>query len=258
MGLDESGHHSPDEAEAISADQPGDLRNPTPKQNGPFAVIAVILWASNDEDHGGSNAVTYSVNFLDATTWNDFVQLVERHNGIWGGCWCLGFHQELSKTSAADNRAEKERLVMEGRAHAALVYAADVCVGWCQFGRVAELPNIKYRKAYDEQITELPDWRITCFFVHREYRGRGVASTALGGVLDAIAQSGGGTVEAYPEDYNGREVSKSLPYMYNGLVSMFERHGFGRLFRLGKHHWAVRKVIESTPTLDEEHAAGQP
>ncbi|PSR32704.1 MAG: hypothetical protein C7B46_13170 [Sulfobacillus benefaciens] len=89
----------------------------------------------------------------------------------------------------------------------------------------------------------LPEWRITCFFVDRKFRGRGVASAALAGALDAIAQSGGGTVEAYPEDYNGREVS------------MFERHGFERLFRLDKHHWTVRKIIESTPTLDDEHVA---
>ncbi len=198
---------------------------------------------------------TYSVKFLDATTWSDFVQLAERHNGVWGGCWCLRFHQELSKTSAAENRSEKERRVMEGRAHAALVYDENVCVGWCQFGRLAELPNIKYRQAYDENSTVLPDWRITCFFVDRKFLGRGVASAALTGALDAITQSGGGTVEAYPEDYNGREVSKSLPYMYNGLVSMFERHGFERVFRLGKHHWAVRKVMDSPPTREEDAAS---
>ena len=61
---------------------------------------------------------------LDESTWPDFAALVERHNGVWGGCWCMGFHAEgvgRSKT-AAQNRAEKEARVREGRAHAALVY----------------------------------------------------------------------------------------------------------------------------------------
>ncbi len=126
--------------------------------------------------------MTYFVKYLDATTWIDGIRLLENHNGIGGGCGCLGFHRELTETSAAEKRAKKERLAMEGRASAAHGYAADVCV--------AELPN---RKAYDGQITTLPDGRITCFFVHRQYRGRGVASTALKGALDAIAQSGGGS-----------------------------------------------------------------
>ena len=29
---------------------------------------------------------------LDETTWPDFAALVERHNGVWGGCWCMAFH----------------------------------------------------------------------------------------------------------------------------------------------------------------------
>ena len=33
---------------------------------------------------------------LDESTWPDFVRLVEKHNGVWGGCWCMAFHQEES------------------------------------------------------------------------------------------------------------------------------------------------------------------
>jgi hypothetical protein len=31
---------------------------------------------------------------LDASTWADFARLVEKHNGVWGGCWCMAFHPE--------------------------------------------------------------------------------------------------------------------------------------------------------------------
>lgn len=155
----------------------------------------------------------------------------------------MAFHPEMSKTDAAHNRSEKERRVRDGGAHAALVYDGDLCVGWCQFGLTEELPGIKYKRAYHEGLTTLPDWRITCFFVHRKYRGRGVASTALDGARDEIARLGGGMVESYPEDLNGREVSKSVPYMYSGLINIFERRGFQRVRRLGKHHWVVTKVV---------------
>lgn len=83
----------------------------------------------------------------------------------------------------------------------------------------------------------------TRFFLDRKHRGRGVASAALAGALSEISRLGGGSVEAYAEDFNGRQVSTSLPYMYNGLDAMFERHGFARISRLGKNHWFMTRVV---------------
>ena len=75
----------------------------------------------------------FKVKALMASTWPDFVALVERHNGVWGGCWCLEFHPE-GKARDAHRREKKECRVREGTAHAALVYDGASCVGWCQFG----------------------------------------------------------------------------------------------------------------------------
>jgi GNAT superfamily N-acetyltransferase len=182
---------------------------------------------------------------LDATTWPDFAKLVERHNGVWGGCWCMAFHAEgVGRTkTAAQNRSEKECRVREGRAHAALVYDGPTCVGWCQFGATDELPRIKHWRAYLDGLVKLPAWRITCFFVDRDYRRRGVAALALDGALQAIARLGGGVVESYPEDGEGRSVSAS--FLHNGTVSMFERHGFKRARRLGSHHWVLAKTVRA-------------
>ncbi len=185
----------------------------------------------------------FRVRPLDQATWPDFERLVESHNGVWGGCWCMAFHAEgVGRTkTAAQNRSEKDHRVREGRAHAALVYDGSTCVGWCQFGPTDELPRIKHRRAYLQGLSALPDWRITCFFVDSEYRRRRVASAALAGALHEIAGLGGGTVESYPEDIEGRAVSAS--FLHNGTVSMFESHGFERIRRLGKHHWVVAKVV---------------
>jgi GNAT superfamily N-acetyltransferase len=186
----------------------------------------------------------FRVQPLDETTWPDFAELVERHNGVWGGCWCMGFHPEgvgRHKTPAL-NRAEKEGRVRAGTAHAALVYDGPTCAGWCQFGSPDELPRIKHRRAYLEGAGEAPDWRITCFFVDSRYRRKGVASAALEGALQEIARLGGGTVESYPEAVEGRKVSGS--FLYNASMAMFERRGFARVRRLGKHHWVVSRVVE--------------
>ena len=181
---------------------------------------------------------------LDPTTWPDFARVMEEHDGVWGGCWCIAFHPARRPRDEADsayNRSDKEALVHEGRAHAALVYDGPDVVGWAQFGSVDELPRIKHRRVYDAGAGAPPDWRITCFFVARTHRGRGVASAALAGALREIAGLGGGTVESYPEDTEGRRPSSS--FLYNATVSLFERHGFTRTRRIGKHHWVVSTTV---------------
>ena len=83
--------------------------------------------------------VRYDIKPLNEETWQAFADLVERHNGVWGGCWCLEFHSEGSQRGA-DRRALKERRVRDGEAHTALVFERGVCVGSCQFGSPEELP----------------------------------------------------------------------------------------------------------------------
>jgi GNAT superfamily N-acetyltransferase len=185
----------------------------------------------------------FSVKPLNEHTWPDFAALVERHNGVWGGCWCMGFHENglPHGSTPAQHRAQKEARVRSGNAHAALVYDGDKAVGWCQFGPTAELPRIKHKREYQAGLTQLPDWRITCFFVDREYRGRGVAAVALEGALAEIARLGGGIVESYPEDVAGRSTSGS--FLHNATLSIFERLGFQRIRPLGKNHWVVAKAI---------------
>jgi len=183
---------------------------------------------------------SFTTKTLSPSTWPDFAALVERHNGVWGGCWCLEFHPE-GKERGAHRRERKEERVRQGTAHAALVYDAATCVGWCQFGPPEELPRIKHLRIYNEGTVAPPQWRITCFFADKDYRGKGVASAALAGALEEIAVLGGGTVESYPEDVTDRKVSAS--FLYNSRLSMFERQGFERVRRIGKNHWVVAKVI---------------
>jgi GNAT superfamily N-acetyltransferase len=184
----------------------------------------------------------FTVKPLSNKTWPDFARLVEKHNGVRGGCWCIGFHEK--PISYEENRAAKQKRVREGRTHAALVYAGDVAVGWCQFGPTDELPRIKLKKDYEAGLSKLPDWRITCFFIDKDYRGKGVASAALEGALQEIARLGGGTVESYPQDVKGGSTSGS--FLYNATTSIFERLGFKRTYKLGKNHWVVRKTVKRT------------
>lgn len=69
----------------------------------------------------------YSIQPLTADTWDAFAGLVERHNGILGGCWCLWFHPKCAERERGyeGNRALKKQLVEAGEAHAAWVMLGD-------------------------------------------------------------------------------------------------------------------------------------
>lgn len=188
-------------------------------------------------------AINYETKALDADTWPDFARLVEANNGVWGGCWCMWYHgkDEGSDNSPAGKRKAKECRVREGRAHASLVFHGSDCVGWCQFGSPDELPRIHNRRAYLSTDPMLPDWRITCFFSGKGHRGTGVASAALEGAIGQIRTLGGGRIEGYPEDIEGRKASPA--FLFNGALSTFERLGFERSRKIGKHKWVVTLTV---------------
>lgn len=185
---------------------------------------------------------------LAPNTWPAFARLVEKHGGIFGGCWCISFHLEPgeNKQFAGRYRELKEARVRAGRAHAALVFDGPEAVGWCQFGPTAELPNIRSAKEYAKELRALPDWRITCFFIDRARRGEGIATHALGEALRYIAEAGGGVVEAYPEDYTGTRTSNS--FLCSGTLGMFEKAGFHRDRKIAMRRWVVsRRIPPSRP-----------
>jgi hypothetical protein len=55
-----------------------------------------------------------------------------------------------------------------------------------------------------------------------------------------MAGLGGGTVEGYPED------AGSVPagFLYMGARSTFEKLGFARDRKIGKHRWVMTKTVE--------------
>ena len=185
----------------------------------------------------------FPIRELGRGTWPDFVRIMEKHNGVWGGCWCVAYHLKPSgsNTTATSRRAYKEKLVRADRSHAALVYDRANVVGWCQFGPPAELPA--RMRGFRKLGEAAPDWRLTCFFVDRDRRREGIAEAALAGALRIIAAKGGGTVDGYPIATGGKPYSSS--FLFGGTESMFAEVGFRPLGSLGTSKRVMRRVVRS-------------
>jgi GNAT superfamily N-acetyltransferase len=187
----------------------------------------------------------FSIKELGPPTWPDFARFFESHPPVWSGCWCTAFHltrdEEKAMATAVQRRALKKKLVLADRSHAALVYDGADIVGWCQFGPPAELPA--RMSGYGRIGEALPDWRITCFVVHRDRRRQGIAKAALVGALRIIAAKGGGTVDGYPINVKGKPYSSS--FLWSGTESMFAEVGFRSIGHFGTSKVVMRKVVRS-------------
>ena len=192
---------------------------------------------------GPATTVPYTVRPLDASTWDAFAELVERNNGIYGGCWCVAFHTAYYEREISDNRGLKEQLVRDGDAHAALVFDRNgLAQGWCQHGSPDEL-RLRHRREYQKEPPPPARWRITCIFVDKRHRGLGIARAGLEGALAQIAAAGGGLVEAISETTAGREAQGR--FLFSATVELFEQYGFARGRQVGKHAWIVSRDIDA-------------
>ena len=95
----------------------------------------------------------------------------------------------------------------------------------------------------EEELDLVPDYRITCIFVDRGYRRKGLSAVALQGALDLISEAGGGVVEGYPHDTQGKKKS----VLYNGTRTLFERAGFTFVRSKGTGNCVMRRTVPDPP-----------
>jgi GNAT superfamily N-acetyltransferase len=181
---------------------------------------------------------------MSAATWPDFEKMFEKHKGCCGGCWCA-YHICPSSTynslGREGRKALHKTLVEEGRTSGAVCFLNGVPVGWCQFAPAPVFEQINRGKEYQECLRRdgtMPQWRITCVFVDKEYRGMGLSKRVLAAGVDAIKSLGGGLTEAYPMEVPGAKRPQ-----YTGSVSMYEAQGFRCVTPMGKRHFIMRAVL---------------
>jgi GNAT superfamily N-acetyltransferase len=190
----------------------------------------------------------FTVGVLSRSTWADFERLFSKYRGVQAGCWCMFYRRERPVTAPTEearqeaNRRDREELVRRGGSDGVLVYARGDPVGWCQFARREDLPRLERGRKYRLVPPARPGrplWRITCFFVDRPYRRRGVAKLALEAALREIERRGGGVVEAFPTTNPGAVA------LWFGTASMFRREGFRAVAPFGRSHLLVRRTLRA-------------
>ena len=179
---------------------------------------------------GADNVQSY-LDFFDTRAFCD--------NPDWAGCYCVFNHfagdgAEWMARTAAQNRAEAERMICEGNLKGYLAFADGNAVGWCNVNDKSAFPHYS-------DIGEGGDARVcavTCFVIDPEHRRKGVARALLQYACADYAAAGYDHMESYPAAGEGTCAAH-----YHGHPEMYEREGFQTYLRL-ESRLCMRKPLK--------------
>jgi len=158
--------------------------------------------------------------------WPAFEDLFGKQ-GACNGCWCMNWRigRDYQRRPRADNKSDFKKIVKNGPAPGLLAFDGDLAVGWCQLTPRSDLPSLN-RQWRLKPVDDLPVWCISCFYIRKGYRRKGVTAARIKAALKAVKATGAPALEAYPLDANLTGSSS-----WTGCASTFERLGFKTIAR---------------------------
>ena len=183
-----------------------------------------------------------SIRPLTPERWVDFETLFGK-NGACAGCWCMWWRMASQKeyvaTKGAGTKRAFRRVVDDGPPPGLVAYAEDEAVGWCAIAPRHEYPRLAHSKIL-APVDDAPVWSVTCFFVRRDWRRRGVTVALLKEAARYVGKKGGKLLEGYPTD---TKTPQPGAFVFHGLLSGFERAGFKEVARRSKTRPIVRRRV---------------
>lgn len=154
-------------------------------------------------------------------------------NGAAGGCWCQWWRVEKGGKSweackGAPNRLALKTQIEAGAVHAILARRGRSPVGWCCVGPRPDFPRLRksrMARAHDAENA----WAVTCLFVVRAERGKGVGQSLVRAATALAFQRGAKEVQAYPAPI--KEGARSVDvFAWTGVPAMFpQKDGWRRI-----------------------------
>lgn len=169
--------------------------------------------------------------------WRDLERLFESRGGP-KSCWCMVWRATSAEARQRDGKSRKAGLrsrVVAGVPVGILGYLKGKPVAWCS---IAPRPTYRRLGGADD-FADNPDavWSLVCFFVKREWRGRGASEQLLAAAIEEARRHRARVVEAYPVD------RQSPSYRFMGFVDTFRTAGFKEVGMAGLRRHVLRLAL---------------
>ncbi|MGA2822516.1 MAG: GNAT family N-acetyltransferase [Bacteroidales bacterium] len=193
---------------------------------------------STDSSPDFSASLTFEP--LSKSNWNEFVTLFGER-GACGNCWCQAYRLPKAEFDAGKknegNKMKMKDLVWSNHPTGILTFHEREAIAWCSVAPREDFIRLE-RSRVHKRIDTLPVWSITCFFIKKKYRMKGISMIVLKAVIDHARKNGISILEAYPL----KPTSGKLPdaFAWIGLCSTFEKAGFRIVDLTSKNRPMVR------------------
>lgn len=175
--------------------------------------------------------------------WPDLERLFGPR-GAYGGCWCMFFRQtrgEFARDRGAANREALAGLVQSGAPVGLLAYSGREAVGWCAVAPRSAYSALERSRLF-KPVDDLPVWSVTCFFVARTWRRKGVTVALLEGAAQFARRKRAAVLEGYPVVVpRGKRAPE--PYIYQGTLGAYREAGFEVVRRPSAGRALVRRYL---------------
>jgi GNAT superfamily N-acetyltransferase len=172
--------------------------------------------------------------------WDDFVTLFG-DNGACGGCWCMNWRlpaKEFNRNKGEGNKRLMKSLVDRKIITGLIAYDKREPIGWISVAPREDYPRIENAPTL-KRIDDKPVWSVTCFFIRRDYRTRGVSVKLLEAAIEYVKKKGGTIVEGYPYDVKSDGSHAPGAFVWTGITPAFKKAGF----RIAKRRGLSRPIM---------------
>lgn len=184
----------------------------------------------------------FAVHPATAGRWEDLVALFGPR-GACAGCWCMYWRvprSQYQRNSGAGNRRGLRRLIAGGSEPGLIGYVDGEPAAWCALAPRAEYSGLA-RSRVLAPVDDRPVWSITCFFVARRHRRKGLTVRLLREAVRHAARRGARVMEGYPVE----PARGTVPdvFAWTGLSAAFRRAGFTEVARRSATRPIMRRAL---------------
>jgi GNAT superfamily N-acetyltransferase len=157
--------------------------------------------------------------------WKDF-EILFGDKGACAGCWCMYWRVKSSvweKQKGQPNKIAMKEIIFSDNIPGIIAYYNNEPVGWCSVAPREEflrLDNSRILKQVDEKSV----WSVVCFFIHKNYRKKGLSTALLNAAKKFVKSGGGKIIEGYPIEPKKDKMPDA--FAWTGLSAAFQSAGF--------------------------------
>jgi GNAT superfamily N-acetyltransferase len=154
--------------------------------------------------------------------------------------WFRGTRKVYREDQGDGNKRRMRKIISGGEVPGILAYHGGEPVGWCAVGPRETYDALARSRAL-APVDDKPVWSVTCLFVRKDFRRRGVSTRLLDAAAKYAASRGARIVEGYPVDAN--TADRPDAFMYHGAASAFRAAGYKEVARRSPTRPIVRRSV---------------